>query len=147
MEQEFFVALGPQERRFGDGQDPITAVDRRSRYFIDDPVMLFRRAHHAAFADFAFADFELRLDQRNDSPFWGNKRMSYSGKINLSEINEASMVAIAGMNGRRARLEITNIGFFENHDARVVAQFPIELAITDIHRDDLARRRERANNR
>ena len=29
MEQKFFVALGSQERRFGDGQDPIAAVDRR----------------------------------------------------------------------------------------------------------------------
>ncbi len=65
----------------------------------------------------------------------------------MSEINETSMVASSADEWQTGRLQITNIGFFENHDARIVSQFPIELAITDIHRDDLARRHGRADNR
>ena len=47
------------------------------------------------------------------------------------------MVASCRDERQTSRLQISDIGFFENHDARVVAQFPIELAIADIHRDDL----------
>ena len=70
-----------------------------------------------------------------------------AGRTSLSEINETSMVASNRDEWQTRWFQITNIGFFENNDARIVSQFPIELAITDIHREDLRGAMAEANNR
>ncbi len=42
------------------------------------------------------------------------------------------MVANSAVPGKELRVEIANIGLFENHDARIVAQLPSQLAVANV---------------
>src|ERR1700752_738967 len=66
IDQEFFIALGPQKRRLDRRACIITQFCRGGLDLVDDPGMLRGRAHDATLADLALADFELRLDERNN---------------------------------------------------------------------------------
>ena len=108
--------------------------------------MLFRRAHHPAFADFALADFELRFDQRDHRTICGNERTHFGQ--NQFERYERCIDGREFRNERQTRrLEIADVGLLENHDARIVAQFPIELAVANIDGEHFAPRHGRADSR
>ena len=66
IDQEFFIPFGSQKRRLDRPAHIITQFCRGGLDLVDDPRMLRHRPHYATLADFAFADFELRLDESNN---------------------------------------------------------------------------------
>ena len=113
--------------------------------FFDDAPVILGGSYHAAFADPSFADFELRLDERNDFCAWLEQffhRREHQFKRDKRDVDGGKTYA----GWKSANLEKTNVGFFENNDARMVSQLPIQLAVAHIpHR--LARRHAAASNR
>jgi hypothetical protein len=59
-----------------------------------------------------------------------------------NEMNETSMlirVIAAPTSGRSPRLEMPRVGVFDHGDAPIAAHFPVQLAVSDVERDDVAR--------
>ena len=78
-----------------------------------------------------------------------NKAMA-AGKIFCSEMNEQSITAKIGGRKRLGKLrggQMAGVGLFHDDDAVVLAQFPCELALPDIHGKNLGARRVAAGNR
>ena len=72
----------------------------------------------------------------------GFSKATAAGRILRSEMNEQSITArSAGANGWRKSGggQMARVGFFHHHDARVLAQFPGELALADVHGKNLGR--------
>ena len=69
------------------------------------------------------------------------------GKIKVSEMNETSITQIWIGSGISCAGKSPRIGFFEGHDPRVVPDFPGQLAMADVDREDLAAPRAAAGNR
>jgi hypothetical protein len=130
MDEEFFVAFRSQQRRFDRAQH-VERCRRSGRLdLIDDAGVLFGAAHDA-FADFLFADFELRFDQRDDLPALDEK-VAHGGK-DEAERNER---CVDRRKLRRLRQEIgrkaADVGFLQDDNARIRSQLRCELAVADI---------------
>src|SRR5687767_3000760 len=89
INQEFFIALGPEQRRFRDAYGLVAEDGRAVLDLTDHAHMFFGRAHHPALAHFAFTDFELGFDQSDDLVARGEKLFD-TGQDQL-ERNERSV--------------------------------------------------------
>ncbi len=100
--------------------------------------MKCRIPHDTAFADLTLADLELGLDQRQDGGVLLHKLKdsryddSEGNKRNVDR-DEVDRLA-DGFKG-----QVANVGPFDDSNARVLSQFPSQLAIADIDGVNLAR--------
>ncbi len=88
-----------------------------------------------------FAGFKLRFDQRDDFAVRPNKATA-AGRIFRSEMNEQSIDRQVGGSEWLGKLrggEVAGVGFFHDHDPAVLAEFPGELALADVHGKNLGR--------
>src|SRR5262245_27584258 len=107
-------------------------------HLFNHPFALFRIFDDAAFADLALADFELWFDQRDDASTvierWDDGRQDIGGRnegdIDRDEIKFAVEIRL---------LKISRVDAFTQIDARIVAQPPVYLIMTDIDGADFAR--------
>ena len=95
-----------------------------------------RVAHDAAFPHLPLADFELRLDEGDERG--ARCRQRQDGGKNFFERDEAGVAGdeIGGLRHLFAA-ELAGVYAFEHDDARIVAEFPGELAAPHVHGIDL----------
>jgi hypothetical protein len=103
--------------------------------FFDDAPVILGGSHNAAFADPSFANFKLWLDERNHFSAW--LKQYFHGREYQFKRDKRDVDCGKTYTGwKSANLEKTNVGSFENNDARMVSQLPIQLAVAHIHRID-----------
>ncbi len=95
-------------------------------------------AHHAAFADAARADLELRLDE-GDEARRGAASASAAGSTVSRPMKLASQTMRVGRLGHLLRREVAGVAALAHDDARIVAQLPGELPVPDIDGIDASR--------
>src|SRR6516165_1477673 len=95
-------------------------------------------AHDAALSDQRGAGFELRLDERHQLGVLSGER-----ERRRQYRREPDKARIAGDDvdrlGNVGAGQVTRVQPFENDDSRILAQFPGELAMTDIDGVDAPR--------
>ena len=89
-------------------------------------------AHDAAFADLAAPDFELRLHQDDHLRHVRLSSGTIAGISSVAEMKLASQTARSNVSGKSSGCEIARVNAFAHHHARIVPQFPIELAVADV---------------
>ena len=56
-------------------------------------------------------------------------------------MNDTSMLTISTGSGQIGQGQVPGVEVLDHHDARVVAQIPVELAVSDVEGDDARARR------
>src|SRR5712671_2933303 len=94
-------------------------------------------AHDSTLADLAALHFKLRLDQQNHISVRGQERGESGNQ--KRERNEAGVAhrQVELLREIRCR-EVAGVNALLNHYARVGAQFPIDLSVTNIESPDFA---------
>src|ERR1051325_11461078 len=136
VNEEFFVALRAEERRFDDADRVETRCEGGAPDLVDDARVLVGAAHHAL-GSFSFADFELRLDERDDlAP--AREQVAHGGK-NEPQRNERRVDRCDfGRFGEPMRLQTADVGLLENGDARVASEHRRDLIAADVDGIDAA---------
>ena len=135
------VALGPGQSRAreaaarGSEPRPRPSADRRPA-----PAAQRRIADDAALADAPPPDLELRLDQRQASK-GGAAREHRRRAPCASEMKETSITARSGAYGSVDGLQRPRVAALDHGHARVRPHPPVELAVGDVERDHVRRRR------
>ena len=137
-DKKFFVSLGSQNGRVDHATDRQRHTAEKYGEFVKHLLMQSRIPHDTAFTDLALADLELGFDQRQDGGvllhkwedsrydnFEGNKR-----NVDRDEIDRLS---------DGFKRQVADVGPFEDSNARVLPQFPSQLAIADIDGEYFAR--------
>ena len=87
-----------------------------------------------AFIDFRFSSFELGFDQRQN--FTGRPDQSNCRRKNLPQRNERAVnhdeIGRLKWLRKTGERDLSGIGFFHYHDARIIAQLPGKLSLADI---------------
>src|ERR1051326_3305611 len=132
IEQELLIAFRAGDGTFHDGRFETQAL-HRAFHALTRGAMQFRRPHDAAFADLAFPHLELWLVGYNHATLGAQNRRGRrqnQGYGNEADVKRCQIHEFADV----LESQISRVHAFVYHDARIVAQLPIELARAHVHR-------------
>ena len=131
QDKKFFVSLGSQNGRIDHAGDRQRYADEKCGKFVKHLLMQPRIPHDTAFADLTLTDLELRFDQRQDGGVRLHKLKDSrydNSEGNKRNVDRDEVDRFAdGFKG-----QVADVGPFEDSNARVLSQFPRQLAIADI---------------
>jgi hypothetical protein len=131
------------------GLSMICALKSQRLHTITDAVargaMQLRLAHDASPAHLAALDFELRLHQDDHGAVPRKQRLNRGNQQRRGDearIAHREIEAFPEVFGRK----IARVHAFANHDARIVAKLPVELAVPHVDGPNASRRRAAKDN-
>ena len=142
-DQKFFIAGRAKQGRFGDTQPAQPQLGgHEGTHFIQHPGVNRRIADDArAAVGLGFACFKLWFHQGEDTTRRPQQRNCR--RQNFSQRNEGAIYHHPVHRRERRRhpvgRQVAGIGFFHNYYARILAEFPGELAGADVHGIDFRR--------
>src|SRR5262245_4895160 len=136
--QEFAVSVRPEDGRVNHANRTHSQAGGEGGDLIDDAPLRRLVTHDAAFTDLFTPDFELGFDKHDhNSRFPDQRRNDWKdfGQGNEGDVGDDDVKTVSEV----IRREVTRIDVFARFDPAVLPQFPIQLAMPDINRDDAGR--------
>src|SRR2546421_6072576 len=130
MQEELDIALRARNGRWRRGhgvQSYLTGCG--GHFFYDARLHLF--VPDDSLANLAPAGFELRLHERDDVGVGAQQRRDDGEDLPQRDERHVDGHDVDGT-GQIRRLEVPRVEVFDDHDARIVAMRPVDLAVTDV---------------